>query len=89
MTKTHVTPHFDHLDLRYVMVQLTTMCMMPMLVPVVSHDQKGHVTPHFDHLDLRNAAVPLMMLSTRHAADTKAVAPYDMNTNAKGIMLCQ
>ena len=54
---------------------------MPVLVPMVSLDQKSHATCHFDHLDCRNSIVLLTMPSTWHNADT--------NTNAIGIMLSQ
>ena len=40
-----------------------------MLVPVVSHYDKGHVAPHFNSLDLKNAVVPLTMLSASCYAD--------------------
>ena len=46
--------------------------MMPMPVPVVSHDQKGHVAPHSNHLDLWNVMMPLMMPS--ESCDTDACA---------------
>ena len=35
--------------------------MMPVVAPLLSHDQKSHVALHIDHLDLRNAMVPLIM----------------------------
>ena len=68
--KSHMSPHFDHLDLRKTMVPLMT----------VSHDAdaftsgitwtKSHVAPHFDYQDFRNAVVPLMIPSGIHDADT-------------------
>ena len=43
----------------------------------------SHVSPHFNHLHLRNAMEPLMVLSTSHDADTRAIASHDTNTNTK------
>ena len=59
---------------------------MPGMLPMVSHNQKGHVAPPFNCLDLRNAMVGFMVLSTSYSADTNAVASYDTNINAIGIM---
>ena len=60
ITKSHVAPHFEYLDLRNV-------------IPWASHDAdigtngvtwpKNYVVPHLNHLDLRNEVVSLMMPS--------------------------
>ena len=58
------------------------------LVPMVSYKEKSHGAPHLNPLDFWNAMVAMMMLSTSHAADTYAMASYDTNINANGIMWC-
>ena len=60
--KDHITPDFDHLDIRSVVV--------PFRMPLASGDAKlndvtwwkYHVSSHFNCSDLRNAVVPVMML---------------------------
>ena len=56
---------------------------MPMLVPIVLHDQKSHDISSVDDLDVKNTMVPLIMLSTSHDAGNNAVE-YDTNTNTDG-----
>ena len=46
--------------------------MMPMMAPMILHDQKGYVALHFGHLDLRNAMVPLMMMLASYNTDSSA-----------------
>ena len=65
-SKSHVIPHFNHIDLQNAMVLLV------MLAQMASHDQKGNFAPHFNCLDLRNAMVPLTMLLA--SCDTSAIA---------------
>ena len=47
--------------------------VMPVLAPIVLHNQKFHAGPHFNHLALRNAMVPLMMPWTSCTADAKGI----------------
>ena len=57
MTKDHVAPHLEHLDLNNVVVPL----IMPSTLgntetsAMVSHDQKFMSHTYFDHLGLMNA----------------------------------
>ena len=50
----HVALHFEYLDLKSGMMQLTMLFvshMMLMPVPMPLYDQESHVVPHFFHLD--------------------------------------
>ena len=53
-----------------------TIGIMPIIVPMVSLDQKSHNACHFDHLAVRNVVVPMVMLSTFHDADTNALESH-------------
>ena len=63
--KCHLASHFDHLDLRNVMMPL----IMPSIELVMSHD-------HFDCLDLSSAVVHLTMASVScdHKSGTNGVS---------------
>ena len=63
-----------------------TIAMMPMLVQMVSHNQKSHVQPHSDPLDIRNAMLQLTALSISLDIDTKSMASQETNINANSIM---
>ena len=52
--------------------QAISLYVLPILMPVVSYEQKCYVAPYFDHLDLMTAVVPLMILSATHDTDTDA-----------------
>ena len=60
--KSHVTPHFDHINLRNALGPLITNDIMPGLVQKRYHMTKNHAASCFDCPELRNALVPLMML---------------------------
>ena len=45
--------------------------VIPMLMPMTSHDEKSNVVPHIEHLDLRDSVVPLMMQLALYDASTK------------------
>ena len=77
MTKSHVVPYFEHLDIRNAMV--------PFMMPLASYDTSvsanGTTWPTtswctlFHCLDIRNAAVPVTM----------ALVSHDMNACSNGI----
>ena len=48
--------------------------VIPMPVPVASHDQKTCVALHLDHPNLTNVIVPLTMPSAPHAANTGGIS---------------
>ena len=48
--------------------------MMPVPVPLASHDKKIMLNTHFDYLDIRNAMVPLATLSMSHDASANGVS---------------
>ena len=81
-SKSDVALNFNCLNLRNGMVPLTTLHIMPMLGPVIWHDQRIHITPHFDHLYLRNAVVPLMQW--QHMTPM-LMASCDVNADANDI----
>ena len=63
-TKSHVAPHFNHLDLRNAMVPLKTFsasCDASSSIIGVTWSE-SHVAPCFDHLYVTDAIVPLMTL---------------------------
>ena len=64
--KSHAVSHFDHLEIRNVMVSLTmTLASCDANVNASSVTQpRCHVVPCFSYLDLHNAVVPLMTFST-------------------------
>ena len=70
--KSHVAPHFDHLDLRNAMI--------PLMILSASYyaDVNGitwpqsHVAPYFSCFNLRNAVVPLIMLHASCDTDYSA-----------------
>ena len=78
--KSHITPHYNCLDLRDTMVLFVvssasydTNTANTNATPMMSHDQKVMLLPHFDWLYLQNAKKPLMML--------QAVCEDDADTN--------
>ena len=68
--KSHVAPHFNHLDLMNAAVLLASQDT-DMGANCV-HDENYAVALHSDHLDLRNAMVPLVILSAPCYAYTRA-----------------
>ena len=56
--KSHVALHFDHLDVRSVVVPLTSCLHYMMLIAVLmaSYDQRSHAPPHFCHLGLKKVS---------------------------------
>ena len=73
--KSHVAPHFSHLDLTNAMVPLT----MPSALHVACVNANGitlpnsHAIPYFNHFEIRNGMVPLMMPSALCNTDTSGI----------------
>ena len=63
--KSHVAPHFNHVDFRFMMVSLT----MSSASHATNANANGstrpesHAAPHFNNFDIRNGMVQLMMPS--------------------------
>ena len=76
--ESHVTTHFNCLDLRNEMVPLTVLLASYQYWCQWCHTtKKTHFLPHFTCLILRNAMVPLMMM----------LASCDTDANANGMKL--
>ena len=68
MQRSHVGPHFSHLELTNKIIhwQYHQCQELLVLVQTASHDQEGHITPCFKCLLLMNKMVPLIMQYESH-----------------------
>ena len=77
ITKTYVSPDFDHLDLPSAVLQFTlpSASCTANAGNNMSHKSKSHVSANFNLLDLTNVMMPLLM----------PLASYHANASAKCI----